>query len=82
MHHAAQFGTATGPAVTDMAEVSAGASAMVNREVHFHLQQYKTTGAELIMACGRFVATECSWSRGRPTPVAKAAKDAVLGVKK
>src|ERR1700736_1703944 len=29
---------------------------MVNREIDFHLQQYKTTGAELIMGTGRFVA--------------------------
>ena len=82
MHHAAQFGTATGPAVTDMAKVRRRMRDMVNREIDFHLQQYKTTGAELIMGTGRFVATERSWSRGRPTPVAKAAKDAVLGVKK
>ena len=29
---------------------------MVNREIDFHLQQYKTSGAELIMGTGRFVA--------------------------
>src|SRR6202011_1511959 len=29
---------------------------MVNREIDFHLQNYKTSGAELIMGTGRFVA--------------------------
>src|ERR1700736_176039 len=29
---------------------------MVNREIDFHLQQYKTSGAELIMGTGHFVA--------------------------
>ena len=29
---------------------------MVNREIELHLQNHRTTGAELIMGSGRFVA--------------------------
>src|SRR5260370_7644569 len=43
-------------AATDMAKVRQRKRDMVNREIDFHLQQYKTTGAELIMGTGRFVA--------------------------
>src|SRR4030088_3027585 len=55
-HRAGQFGTVTGPVATDMAKVRQRKRDMVNREIDFHLQQYKTTGAELIMGTGRFVA--------------------------
>jgi len=55
-HHAAHFGTTTGPVATDMAKVRQRKRDMVNREIDFHLQQYKTTGTELIMGTGRFVA--------------------------
>jgi len=55
-HHAAHFGTTTGPVATDMAKVRQRKRDMVNREIDFHLQQYKTTGAELIMGTGHFVA--------------------------
>src|SRR6266550_6036108 len=55
-HHAGQFGTVAGPVATDMAKVRQRKRDMVNREIDFHLQQYKTTGAELIMGTGRFVA--------------------------
>src|SRR6202040_3548201 len=41
---------------TDMAKVRQRKRDMVNREIDFHLQQYKTTRAELIMGTGRFVA--------------------------
>jgi len=54
--HAAQFGTMTGPVVTDMAMVRQRKRDMVNREIALHLQNYKTSGAELIMGSGRFVA--------------------------
>jgi pyruvate/2-oxoglutarate dehydrogenase complex dihydrolipoamide dehydrogenase (E3) component len=57
---AAQFGTATGPVATDMAKVRQRKRDMVNREIDFHLQQYETTGAELIMGTGRFVAPKRS----------------------
>ena len=56
-HHAAQFGTMiTGPITTDMAKVRQRKRDMVDREIALHLQNYKTSGAELIMGAGRFVA--------------------------
>jgi pyruvate/2-oxoglutarate dehydrogenase complex dihydrolipoamide dehydrogenase (E3) component len=55
-HHGAQFGTVTGPVTIDMAAVRQRKRDMVNREVEFHLQNYKTTGVELVMGGGRFVA--------------------------
>ena len=56
-HHAAQFGTMiTGPVTTDMAKVRQRKRDMVNREIELHLHNYETTGAELIMGSGRFVA--------------------------
>ena len=55
-HHAGQFGTVAGPVETDMVAVRQRKSDMVHREVEFHLQQYRATGAELIMGTGRFIA--------------------------
>jgi pyruvate/2-oxoglutarate dehydrogenase complex dihydrolipoamide dehydrogenase (E3) component len=55
-HHAGQFGTVAGPVETDMAAVRQRKRDMVNREVELHLQNYRATGAELIMGSGRFVA--------------------------
>ena len=56
-HHAAEFGTMiTGPVTTDMAKVRQRKRDMVNREIELHLHNYKTSGAELIMGSGRFVA--------------------------
>src|SRR6516164_8769944 len=56
-HHAAQFGTmVTGPVTTDMAKVHQRKRDMVNREIELHLHNYQTSGAELIMGGGRFVA--------------------------
>ena len=56
-HHAAQFGTMiTGPITTDMAKVRQRKRDMVEREIELHLHNYKTSGAELIMGSGRFVA--------------------------
>ena len=49
-HHAGQFGTVAGPVETDMAAVRQRKRDMVNREIEAHLQNYKATGAELIMA--------------------------------
>src|SRR5271169_5412723 len=55
--HAAQFGTMiTGPVTTDMAKVRQRKRDMVDREIALHLQNYKTSGAELIMGAGRVVA--------------------------
>jgi len=55
-HHAGQFGTVAGPVETDMAAVLQRKRDMVNREIELHLQNYRATGAELIMGSGRFVA--------------------------
>jgi pyruvate/2-oxoglutarate dehydrogenase complex dihydrolipoamide dehydrogenase (E3) component len=55
-HHAGQFGTVAGPVETDMAAVRQRKSDMVHREIELHLQNYRATGAELIMGSGRFVA--------------------------
>jgi pyruvate/2-oxoglutarate dehydrogenase complex dihydrolipoamide dehydrogenase (E3) component len=55
-HHGAQFGTVTGPVTIDMAAVRQRKRDMVDREVEFHLQNYKAAGVELVMGGGRFVA--------------------------
>ena len=55
--HAAEFGTMiTGLVTTNMAKVRQRKRDMVNREIELHLHNYKTSGAELIMGSGRFVA--------------------------
>jgi pyruvate/2-oxoglutarate dehydrogenase complex dihydrolipoamide dehydrogenase (E3) component len=55
--HAAKFGTMiTGPVTTDMAKVRQRKRDMVDREIALHLHNYETTGTELIMGSGRFVA--------------------------
>jgi pyruvate/2-oxoglutarate dehydrogenase complex dihydrolipoamide dehydrogenase (E3) component len=46
----------TGPVTTDMAKVRQRKRDMVDREIALHLHNYKTTGGELIMGTGRFVA--------------------------
>ncbi|TPI58481.1 mercuric reductase [Mesorhizobium sp. B3-1-3] len=53
--NAGQFGTSTDPVSTDMAKVRRRKQEMVDREIAFHLDAYKTSGAELIMGSGRFV---------------------------
>jgi pyruvate/2-oxoglutarate dehydrogenase complex dihydrolipoamide dehydrogenase (E3) component len=56
-HHAAQFGTMiAGPVTTDMARVRRRKRDMVEAGIARHVQVYQTTGAELIMGTGRFVA--------------------------
>jgi pyruvate/2-oxoglutarate dehydrogenase complex dihydrolipoamide dehydrogenase (E3) component len=55
-YHAAQFGTVTGPVAVDMATVRQRKRDMVDRQIAAHLQNYQTSGAELIMGSGRFVA--------------------------
>jgi pyruvate/2-oxoglutarate dehydrogenase complex dihydrolipoamide dehydrogenase (E3) component len=52
----ARFGVVTGPVTTDMASVVRRKRDMVKREIDAHLRNYKTSGAELIMGSGRFVA--------------------------
>ena len=57
--HAAKFGTMiTGRVTTDMAKVRQRKRDMVDREIALHLQNYKTSGAELIMGTGHFVASK------------------------
>jgi pyruvate/2-oxoglutarate dehydrogenase complex dihydrolipoamide dehydrogenase (E3) component len=56
VHHAAQFGMTTGPVAIDMATVRRRKRDMVDRLVADHLQNYRTSGAQLIMGSGRFVA--------------------------
>ncbi|HZZ61741.1 MAG TPA: FAD-dependent oxidoreductase [Roseiarcus sp.] len=54
--HAAQFGAMTGPVKVDMATVRRRKREMVEAQVAKHLQNYKKSGAELIMGTGRLVA--------------------------
>jgi pyruvate/2-oxoglutarate dehydrogenase complex dihydrolipoamide dehydrogenase (E3) component len=54
--NAGQFGTVTGPVSTDMAKVRRRKQDMVEREIALHLGAYESSGAELIMGGGRFVA--------------------------
>ena len=56
VHHAAQYGTVTGPVATDMATVRQRKRDMVAAQVAAHLENYKTSGAELILGSARFVA--------------------------
>jgi pyruvate/2-oxoglutarate dehydrogenase complex dihydrolipoamide dehydrogenase (E3) component len=56
VRHAAQFGTLTGGVTVDMATARQRKRDMVEREVAVHVQNYQTSGAELIMGAGRFAA--------------------------
>jgi pyruvate/2-oxoglutarate dehydrogenase complex dihydrolipoamide dehydrogenase (E3) component len=55
VRNAAQFGSLTDAVRTDMGKVRARKQGMVDREIAFHLNAYKESGAELIMGNGRFV---------------------------
>jgi pyruvate/2-oxoglutarate dehydrogenase complex dihydrolipoamide dehydrogenase (E3) component len=55
VRNAAQFGTVTGSIRTDMRKVRSRKQDMIDREIDFHLNAYKSSGAELIMGSGRFV---------------------------
>jgi pyruvate/2-oxoglutarate dehydrogenase complex dihydrolipoamide dehydrogenase (E3) component len=50
------YGTVTGSITVDMATVRRRKREMVERQVADHLQMYRTSGAELIMGSGRFLA--------------------------
>jgi pyruvate/2-oxoglutarate dehydrogenase complex dihydrolipoamide dehydrogenase (E3) component len=52
----AQFGAMVGSLAIDMSVVRQRKREMVERQVTKHLQNYKATGAELIMGAGRFVS--------------------------
>jgi pyruvate/2-oxoglutarate dehydrogenase complex dihydrolipoamide dehydrogenase (E3) component len=56
VRHGAQFGAMTGPVLIDMAVVRQRKRAMVEAQIAQHVQRYRTSGAELIMGSGRFVA--------------------------
>jgi pyruvate/2-oxoglutarate dehydrogenase complex dihydrolipoamide dehydrogenase (E3) component len=53
---AAQFGAIRGPVSVDMAAVRQRKRDMVEAQIAGHLENYKASGAELIMGAGRFVA--------------------------
>ncbi|MFH0299282.1 mercuric reductase [Bradyrhizobium sp. 31Argb] len=55
VRNAAHFGSLTGAVKTDMGKVRARKQGMVDREIAFHLNAYKESGAELIMGSGHFV---------------------------
>jgi pyruvate/2-oxoglutarate dehydrogenase complex dihydrolipoamide dehydrogenase (E3) component len=55
VRNAASFGTIVDGVRTDMERVWRRKQGMVDREIAFHLQAYKDSGAELIMGSGRFV---------------------------
>ncbi len=56
VHHAAKFGLVTGPAAVDMAKVLQRKRDMVDGLIAMHLDIYKSSGTELIMGSGMFVA--------------------------
>src|ERR1700685_3090314 len=56
VRHAAQFGTITGPVTTDMVKVRQRKRDMVEREIAAHLAPFKSSGAEVVMGSGNFVA--------------------------
>jgi pyruvate/2-oxoglutarate dehydrogenase complex dihydrolipoamide dehydrogenase (E3) component len=56
VHHASRFGMITGPVSADMPQVLARKKAMVDGLIAMHLDLYRSSGAELIMGTGRFVA--------------------------
>ncbi|WP_274649558.1 mercuric reductase [Paenibacillus humicola] len=55
--NAARFGTMiAGSVTTDMEKVRQRKQEMIDREIAFHVNAYKESGAELIMGSGRFTA--------------------------
>src|SRR5712664_1388211 len=54
--NAAQFGTTAGHVAIDMATVRQRKRDMVDAQIANHLEDYKTSGADLIMRSGRFLA--------------------------
>ena len=55
VHHAAHFGTITGPVTTDMVKVRQRKRDMVDRDIAAHLAGFKSSGAELVMGSGHFI---------------------------
>jgi pyruvate/2-oxoglutarate dehydrogenase complex dihydrolipoamide dehydrogenase (E3) component len=56
VHHADRFGSTRSSAAVDMKKVLARKRAMVDGLIALHLDNYKASGAELIMGTGRFTA--------------------------
>jgi pyruvate/2-oxoglutarate dehydrogenase complex dihydrolipoamide dehydrogenase (E3) component len=56
VQHADRFGIVTGSVATDMKRVLARKRDMVDGLIAMHLDRYKSSGAELIMGTGRFIA--------------------------
>ncbi len=54
--HAANFGAMTSPVSADMTKVRQRKRDMVDGLIAMHLENYRASGAELIMGEGRFVA--------------------------
>ena len=54
--HGAEYGIQSGPVSTDMKGVFARKRKMVDYEIQFHLDRFKTTGADLVRGEARFVA--------------------------
>src|ERR1700729_3177193 len=52
IHHADRFGVTTGPILVDMKKVLARKRDMVDGLIAMHLDNYKASGAELIMGTG------------------------------
>src|SRR5262249_50235000 len=58
VHHGAEYGVKTGPVTIDMTAVRDRKRRMVDHQIAAHLRNYATSGAELIMGSGRFVAAK------------------------
>jgi pyruvate/2-oxoglutarate dehydrogenase complex dihydrolipoamide dehydrogenase (E3) component len=58
VRNAAQFGTLADSVSVDMRKVRRRKQDMIDREIVFHLDAYRTSGAELIMGSGRFVGSK------------------------
>ena len=58
MRHGAEYGAKTGRVTIDMAAVRERKRQMVDRQIALHLHNYQTSGTELIMGSGRFVAAK------------------------
>lgn len=56
--HAAKFGTRTGAVTVDMGKVRQRKRDMVEGLIAMHLQNYKASGAELVMGSGRMVESK------------------------
>jgi pyruvate/2-oxoglutarate dehydrogenase complex dihydrolipoamide dehydrogenase (E3) component len=56
VRHGAEYGAKTGHVAIDMATVRDRKRRMVDAQIAAHLHNYKTSGTELIMGAGRFIA--------------------------